>query len=158
MAAPKQANTVLVTGGCGFVGRYTVRELLRAGHRVVVIDDLTIGTSTAIPPYVRLYRDSLSSVEQIKKCLIEEGVSTIVHLVGRHSLPESMQDPLLYYKINEITTHLLEACHEVQVNKLVFASTSLVYNHSSTIPLSETACLEPLSPYGRSKLGAEWRI
>lgn len=148
---------VLVTGGCGFIGRFTVSDLLEAGHHVVVLDDLSASESNAIPSHVPLYKCDLSNVDAITKCLLNEQITTVVHLAGVHSIPASKLDPISYYNLNSgETSRLLSSCLQANVKEVVFASTSLVYDAPNSGAIDESTPLHPTSPYARSKLTSEW--
>lgn len=155
----KQTGRVLVTGGCGFIGRFTVMALLALGFDVVVLDDLRNGSAANLPKQVLLHSFDLGDQSELGGLMKREGIASVVHLAGLHSAPASVREPLAYYQSNsDDTRKLLNACREAEVEEIVFASTSLVYAAEKNSPLRETDACSPVSPYARSKMMCEWLI
>lgn len=148
--------TVLVTGGAGYIGSHTVLALAEAGESVVVIDNLSTGFSSFVPEGVPLFIGDCSDENLVDGVIGQHGVDSIIHLAGSVVVPESVRDPLLYYRNNTMTTRsLLNAAVARGVSRFIFSSTAAVYGNPDQIPVSETAPTRPTSPYGTSKLMAE---
>lgn len=148
--------TVLVTGGAGYIGSHTVLALAEAGESVVVIDNLSTGFSSFVPERVPLFIGDCSDENLVDGVIGQHGVDSIIHLAGSVVVPESVRDPLLYYRNNTMTTRsLLDAAIRRGVSRFVFSSTAAVYGNPDHIPVAETAPTRPTSPYGTSKLMAE---
>lgn len=148
---------VLVTGGAGYIGSHAVYKLLDEGFNPVVIDNLSSGFIENIPSDVPFYNQCLSSFIGIKNILMQEKIDAVFHFAASISAPESINDPLTYYKNNTFNTaNLLKAMIETQVFKLVFSSTAAVYGDpKKNIPIKEVDRLSPMTPYGQSKLHSE---
>ncbi len=148
--------TVLVTGGAGYIGSHTVLALVEAGESVVVIDNLSTGFSNFVPDGVPLFIGDCSDENLVDGVIGQHGISSIIHCAGSVVVPESVRDPLLYYRNNTMTTRsLLNAAVRRGVGRFVFSSTAAVYGDPDQVPVPETARTRPTSPYGSSKLMAE---
>jgi UDP-glucose 4-epimerase len=148
--------TVLVTGGAGYIGSHMVLALAEAGESVVVIDNLSTGFSTALPEGVPLFIGDAADDNLVEGVIAAHGVESIVHFAGSVVVPDSMRDPLGYYRNNTMTTRsLLHTAVKCGVNRFVFSSTAAVYGNPERMPVSEDAPTRPLSPYGSSKLMTE---
>src|SRR6201989_755518 len=148
--------TVLVSGGAGFIGSHMVRALADAGESVVVIDNLSTGFSAFVPEGVPLFIGDASDENLVEGVIAAHEVESIVHFAGSVVVPESMRDPLAYYRNNTMTTRsLLNAAVKCGVNRFIFSSTAAVYGNPDQVPVAENAPTRPLSPYGSSKLMTE---
>jgi UDP-glucose 4-epimerase len=148
--------TVLVTGGAGYIGSHTVRALTDAGESVVVIDNLSTGFSQFLPEGVPLFIGDAADENLVEGVISAHQVETIIHFAGSVVVPDSMRDPLAYYRNNTMTTRsLLNAAVKCGVNRFIFSSTAAVYGNPDQIPVPEHAPTRPLSPYGSSKLMTE---
>ncbi|CCE04748.1 UDP-glucose 4-epimerase (UDP-galactose 4-epimerase) (Galactowaldenase) [Bradyrhizobium sp. STM 3843] len=148
--------TVLVTGGAGYIGSHTVLALAEAGESVVVIDNLSTGFSSFVPEGVPLFIGDCSDENLVDGVISQHGIDSIIHLAGSVVVPESVRDPLLYYRNNTMTTRsLLNVAVRRGVGRFVFSSTAAVYGDPEQVPVPETARTRPNSPYGTSKLMAE---
>jgi UDP-glucose 4-epimerase len=148
--------TVLVTGGAGYIGSHMVLALAEAGESVVVIDNLSTGFSTSLPEGVPLFIGDAADENLVEGVIAAHGVESIVHFAGSVVVPDSMRDPLAYYRNNTMTTRsLLNAAVKFGVNRFVFSSTAAVYGNPERMPVAEDAPTRPLSPYGSSKLMTE---
>jgi UDP-glucose 4-epimerase len=148
--------TVLVTGGAGYIGSHMVRALVEAGERVVVIDNLTTGFSAFLPESVPLFIGDAGDENLVEGVIRQHEVESIIHFAGSVVVPDSMRDPLGYYRNNTITTQsLLNAAVKGGVSRFIFSSTAAVYGNPEHVPVAEHAPTRPLSPYGSSKLMTE---
>jgi len=148
--------TVLVTGGAGYIGSHMVHALADAGESVVVIDNLSTGFSAFLPGGVPLLIGNAGDESLVENVIARHGVESIVHFAGSVVVPDSMRDPLGYYRNNTMTTRsLLNAAVKGGVNRFIFSSTAAVYGNPDQVPVSEIAPTRPLSPYGSSKLMTE---
>ena len=148
--------TVLVTGGAGYIGSHMVLALAEAGESVVVIDNLSTGFSSALPDGVPLFIGDAGDESLVENVIAQHAVDSIIHFAGSVVVPESMRDPLAYYRNNTMTTRsLLNAAVKCGVNRFIFSSTAAVYGNPERMPVSEDAPTRPLSPYGSSKLMTE---
>ena len=148
--------TVLVTGGAGYIGSHMVYALVEAGEPVVVIDNLSTGFATAVPPGVPLLVGDAGDEALVSSAIAEHDVESVIHFAGSVVVPDSMRDPLGYYRNNTMTTRaLLNAVIKNGVERFIFSSTAAVYGNPDQVPVPETAPTRPLSPYGSSKLMTE---
>jgi nucleoside-diphosphate-sugar epimerase len=147
----------LVTGGAGFIGSNTVDELVRRGHSVVVLDDISSGKEdnlAEIRNKITFIKGSITDIEAVRKAMHE--AEYVLHLAARTSVPRSMKDPIETNKINiDGTLNVLVAAKELKVKRVVFAASSSVYGETTTLPKVETMRPEPISPYGVTKYVGE---
>jgi UDP-glucose 4-epimerase len=148
--------TVLVTGGAGYIGSHTVQALAQAGESVVVIDNLSTGFSAFLPEGVPLFIGDAADENLVEGVIAAHGVESIIHFAGSVVVPDSMRDPLAYYRNNTMTTrNLLNAAVKGGIKRFIFSSTAAVYGNPDQVPVPEHAPTRPLSPYGSSKLMTE---
>ena len=149
--------TVLVTGGAGYIGSHTVHELVDAGERVVVLDNLSTGfrlgaAQAGAAGRRRRRRPGAGRLADRDAT----GVDAIIHFAGSIVVPESVRDPLGYYRNNTVNSRaLIEAAVKGGVRHFIFSSTAAVYGNPARVPVAEDAPLAPVSPYGWSKLMTE---
>jgi UDP-glucose 4-epimerase len=147
---------VLVTGGAGYIGSHAVLALKDAGWSVVVVDDLSTGTRSAVPEDVPFYEGSISDRALIDTILAEQKIGAIMHFAGSIVVPDSVERPLDYYRNNTIASHtLISAAVDAGVKHILFSSTAAVYGAPSQVPIGEDDLKEPINPYGASKLMTE---
>ncbi|MGB7285569.1 MAG: UDP-glucose 4-epimerase GalE [Salaquimonas sp.] len=149
--------TILVTGGAGYIGSHMVLELLDQGEKVVVIDNLVTGFEWAVPDRAKLILGNIGDRKLVEKVIRENDVEAVIHFAGSVVVPESMENPLKYYDNNTGNSrNLIEAVTNCGVDKFIFSSTAAVYGEPLTSgPIREDAVLNPMSPYGSSKLMTE---
>lgn len=148
--------TILVTGGCGYIGSHMVHELTDLGRSVVVLDNLTTGFRWALPEAAKLVVGDIGDFDLARTVIRRHGVTGIIHFAGSIIVPESVADPLGYYFNNTVKSRaLIEAAVSTGVEHFIFSSTAAVYGNGSDKPIAEDARLEPMSPYGSSKLMTE---
>jgi nucleoside-diphosphate-sugar epimerase len=147
----------LVTGGAGFIGSNTVDELVRRGHSVVVLDDLSSGKEdnlAEIRNKITFIKGSITDIEVVRKAMHE--AEYVLHLAARTSVPRSVKDPIETNKINiDGTLNVLVAAKELKVKRVVFAASSSAYGETPTLPKVETMPPQPISPYGVTKFVGE---
>jgi UDP-glucose 4-epimerase len=148
--------TILVTGGAGYIGSHMVHELVDTGEPVVVLDNLSTGFRFLIPGAVPFVAGSTGDRELVTKTIARYGVTAIIHFAASIVVPESIADPLGYYRNNTMNTcALLDAAIEAGVRQFIFSSTAAVYGNADGAPVREDAPTLPISPYGSSKLMSE---
>jgi UDP-glucose 4-epimerase len=152
-------DTLLVTGGAGFVGSHFARLAADAGREVLVLDDLSGGPPPDLPAEVQLVVGDIGDELIVAKLLREHRVGAIAHFAGKIQVGESVRDPDAYFDTNLVRTlRLLRAVREAGVTSLLFSSTAAVYGTPARVPIPETARREPVSPYGATKLAVEFAL
>jgi len=146
---------ILVTGGAGYIGSHTVRQLGEAGERIVVLDNLSKGFRDHV-----LYGDFIEgdTADQalVNQILKDYDVDTVIHFAAHTIVPESVADPLMYYRNNTCASrNLLECCQAAGVKNVVFSSTAAVYGEPASGQCWEDTPTAPINPYGMSKLMTE---
>ena len=147
----------VVTGGAGFIGSNTVEELVRRGHSVVVLDDLSSGKEENLAEVrnkITFIKGSISDIENVRKAMHE--AEFVLHLAARTSVPRSVKDPIETNRANvDGTLNVLVAARDAKVKRIVFAASSSAYGETPTLPKVETMQPQPISPYGVSKFVGE---
>jgi UDP-glucose 4-epimerase len=154
----QRTGGILVTGGAGYIGSHVVLQLVEAGERVVVLDDLSTGFRDAVGD-VKLIVGNVGDQSLVAKVLHDHGVDTVIHFAARTIVPESVADPLRYYGNNtSATRNLLACCKDAAVERIVFSSSAAVYGTPPGGVASEDTPTAPINPYGSSKLMSEWML
>lgn len=147
----------LVTGGAGFIGSNMVDELLRRGHAVTVLDDLSTGKEGNIAHVrgkIEFRKGTITDLEAVRACC--RGIDYVIHLAARTSVPKSVADPIETNHVNiGGTLNVLVAARDAKVKRLVFAASSAAYGETPTLPKVETMQPAPISPYGVTKYVGE---
>jgi UDP-glucose 4-epimerase len=147
---------VLVAGGAGYIGSHCVRQLIAAGHRPIVVDNMIYGHAKALLNTTPFYKADLQDETKITEILKAEKIDVVMHFAAFCYVGESVTDPLKYYKNNvTATVSLLSAMRAAGVTQFVFSSTCATYGTPSTLPITENAPQKPINPYGQTKLDVE---
>jgi len=149
------SRKILVTGGAGYIGSHTVRQLLEQGHDVAVVDDLSKGYRHNVPGN-RLFRLNLAETAALAELMRQTGCEAVIHFAAFIAVGESMREPERYFANNVAgSLSLLTAMVQAGVKHLVFSSTAAVYGNPHTTPILETFPIQPVNPYGESKVMVE---
>ena len=151
---------ILLTGGAGYVGSACLRWLIENGHDPIAYDNLVEGNVEAVPDASRrLIVGDIAETDRLADILRENGVEAIMHFAALASVPESINDPEAYYRVNVVgTKSVLDAMVMAGVRKILFSSTAATYGFHTEMPLRESSPQAPETPYGTTKLAAEWLI
>jgi UDP-glucose 4-epimerase len=148
--------SVLVTGGAGYIGSHMVLALIDAGQEVVVLDNLTTGFEWMVPPSAHFIQGDCGDEALVAGIIKHHGVEAIAHFAGSIVVPDSITDPLGYYLNNTVKSRsLISAAVTNGVKQFLFSSTAAVYGNATEVPIMESTALDPVSPYGTSKLMTE---
>ena len=151
-----KAFSVLVTGGAGYIGSHSVLALLDAGWDVVVLDNLVTGFSWAIDDRASFVEGAVEDMALSARIIADHNIGAILHFAGSVVVPESVTDPLKYYRNNTAASRaLIESAVAGGVRHFIFSSTAATYGEPDAIPVQESAPTVPINPYGRSKLMTE---
>jgi len=147
---------ILVTGGAGYIGSVAVEQALAAGHDVAVLDNLWRGHRGAVPADCELFDVDLRDSDATRKAVAAARPDAIMHFAAATLVPESMENPLLYFEVNVVGSHnLIAAAIAADVPRFVFSSTAATYGDVSLDVITESTPTNPINPYGRSKLMVE---
>lgn len=150
---------VLVTGGAGFIGSWTAEELVRGGHKVIVLDNMSSGSEanlSRVAGEVIVVRGDVRERHLIESVVKDHSPDALIHLAAVVSVDEVAEDPVKGFENNVLgTLNVLEAARELGVGKVVYASSAAVYGDPVRLPISEDHPLRPLSVYGGTKLAGE---
>jgi UDP-glucose 4-epimerase len=143
---------ILITGGAGYIGSHMVRTLgEKGGYEIVVYDNLSTGHRESVL-HGRIVEADLADTEALDGLFKEEQFDAVVHFAAHIVVPESVVNPIKYYRNNfSNTVNLIDTCVRHNVNKFIFSSTAAVYGLAEKIPVTEDAPMLPISPYGSSK-------
>ncbi|MGY2734149.1 UDP-glucose 4-epimerase GalE [Sphingomonas sp. UYP23] len=149
-------GTVMVTGGAGYIGSHAVLALLDAGHEVVVFDNLSTGFDWLVDSRATLVRGEIEDDDLVRATLQKHNVRAILHFAGSIIVPESVSNPLKYYRNNTVASRaLLESAVLGGVKHFIFSSTAATYGAPERVPVAEGDPTVPINPYGMSKLMTE---
>ena len=158
---------IVVTGGAGFIGSHLCEKLIDSGSKIICVDNFDNFYSPAIKEnnlsgvtgssYFKLYRSDICSLDQMEEIFSKNSIDMVIHLAARAGVRPSIEQPLLYEKVNILgTMNLLECCRRYNISKFIFASSSSVYGGNKKIPFSEEDNVDlPISPYAATKKAGE---
>jgi len=153
---PRLDGRVMVTGGAGYIGSHAVLALLDAGHEVVVVDNLVTGFDWAVDPRATLVEANVADDAKVRAAIRDHKVRAIMHFAGSVVVPESVSDPLKYYRNNTAASRsLIESAVAESVPHFIFSSTAATYGTPEKVPVAEGDPTVPINPYGMSKLMTE---
>ncbi len=153
---PRLDGKVMVTGGAGYIGSHAVLALLDAGHEVVVVDNLVTGFDWAVDPRANLVEANVADDAKVRAAIRDHKVRAIMHFAGSVVVPESVSDPLKYYRNNTAASRsLIESAVAEGVPHFIFSSTAATYGTPEKVPVAEGDPTVPINPYGMSKLMTE---
>ena len=148
--------TILVTGGAGYIGSHMVHALVDAGERVIVVDNLATGFAWAVPKGATLVVAESGDQARLAALFAEHKVESVIHFAASVVVPDSVRDPLAYYRNNTVNSRaLIESAVKAGVRHFIFSSTAAVYGNPERVPVGEGDPTIPMSPYGWSKLMTE---
>ena len=143
---------VLVIGGAGYIGSHCVRQLIQAGHKPIVLDNLVYGHTGALLPSVKFYRGNLEDKKFVGDILDKEKIDIVMHFAAFINVGESVTNPIKYYYNNLCgVVALIETMIEHGVKKFVFSSTCATFGVPKKLPLTEDHPQLPINPYGQTK-------
>lgn len=155
MGHNSEKGTILVTGGAGYIGSHVVRQLSEQGESVVVLDNLSTGFRDAVLG-AELVEGNTGDMELVNALISKHKVDTVMHFAAHTIVPESVENPLKYYRNNTANTrNLLECCQTTNIKHFVFSSTAAVYGEPESATINEETPTNPINPYGMSKLMSE---
>ena len=148
-------HAILVVGGAGYIGSHMVRDLLRAGYGVVVLDNLCRGHRELVPGGTFIEGD-LGDAALLDQAFSRHSITAVMHFAAYSLVGESVEKPLVYYRNNvSRTVELLDAMMRHRVNHFIFSSTAAVYGEPAKVPIPEDHPCHPTNPYGATKLAVE---
>ncbi|OYY79732.1 MAG: UDP-glucose 4-epimerase GalE [Sphingomonas sp. 28-62-20] len=151
-----QTGSILVTGGAGYIGSHAVLALLDAGWPVVVVDNLVTGFAWAVDPRATLVEANIEDDDKVRGAMRAHDVRAVMHFAGSVVVPESVSDPLKYYRNNTVASRaLIESAVACGVPHFIFSSTAATYGIPEVVPVREDSPTVPINPYGMSKLMTE---
>ncbi len=146
---------ILITGGAGYIGSHVVMAMGKLGHEITIVDNLSTGFEKAVT-FGKLIVADLSDRPKMEEIFESGKFEAVVHFAGSIVVPESVSEPLRYYQNNTINSHfVMSLCEKYQVNKFIFSSTAAVYGMPKDGVCREDSELNPINPYGQSKLMTE---
>lgn len=149
-------GSVMVTGGAGYIGSHAVLALLDAGYRVVVIDNLVTGFDWAVDERATLVVANIEDDAAVRTAMRDHAVFAVMHFAGSVVVPESVENPLKYYRNNTAASRsLIESAVAQGVKHFIFSSTAATYGIPEVVPVREDSPKHPINPYGMSKLMTE---
>lgn len=150
---------VLVTGGAGYIGSHAVLALKDAGHQPVVIDNLVTGFRWSVPDDVPFVEGNIADEKLVGAALQEHGIDAIMHFAGSIIVPESVENPLKYYRNNTAASRsLIDSAVQAGIRHFIFSSTAATYGIPESSPVREDMPKLPINPYGMSKLMTEYML
>lgn len=147
---------MLVTGGAGYIGSHTVKQLLRQGHDVTVYDSLVHGHRQAVPQAARFVEGDLRDIDRIDHAIVVNRIEAVIHFAAFAYVGESVTNPAKYYVNNLVyAANLIDRLRKLDVKRFVFSSTCATYGIPDQVPMTEDCPQKPVNPYGNTKLAVE---
>ena len=154
--AAKKSQTVLVTGGCGYIGSHVARQLTDAGHKAIILDNLSTGFRDLLVRNELLVEGNCDDKDLVTKIIRDHHITTVMHFAASTVVPDSVARPIKYYENNVgASLALIGASVGAGVKNFIFSSTGSVYGEAAPVPASEHHRLDPSNPYSRSKMITE---
>ena len=150
---------ILIVGGAGYIGSHFAHALAERRDKIIVLDDLSTGRVDLLPQQATFVQGDLSDADLVRRLIREFKVDVLANFAAKIVVEESVAQPLDYYETNTTKARsLIAVAMHAGIKNFIFSSTAAVYGNgnSNGIPISECASLNPISPYGRSKLASEW--
>ena len=148
-------NKILVTGGAGYIGSHVVKQLGARGEHIIILDNLSTGFKESILSGELIEGDT-GDMNLVSRILQENNIKAVLHFAAHIVVPESVTDPLKYYRNNTCNTrNLLECCARANVEHFIFSSTAAVYGMPDETLIAEGTPVNPINPYGNSKRSEE---
>ncbi len=152
------SKAIMVTGGAGYIGSHTVKQLGQQGEKIIVLDDLSTGFEENVL-FGELVVGKTGDQELVDRIMKTHDVDTVLHFAAHTIVPESVENPLKYYDNNTASTRsLLECCQRNNVSNFIFSSTAATYGIGDGTPCTEESPTAPINPYGMSKLMSEYML
>lgn len=149
-------HSILVSGGSGYIGSHTVKELVKQNYKPVVLDSLVTGHRQSVALDVPFYQGDIADSHLVRKIVEREQVCAVIHFAARSLVGESIEKPDLYFEENTAKTNrFASALIESGVKRIIFSSTAATYGIPAEVPIPESAPTHPINPYGFSKLMIE---
>ena len=150
---------VLVTGGAGYIGSHVVSQLIKGGHEVIVLDDLSTGNQEAVHEKALFYKGDQKNEKLLNMIFSKNQIEVVMHFSAKLIVSESVEKPIKYFNNNiNGLSKILEAMKKHNVKNIVFSSTAAVYGIPKKVPIKENDLTLPINPYGASKLACEQLI
>lgn len=154
---------LLVTGGCGFIGSHFITEALKLGHTVTALDNFSNSSRSILDRIFEVTGKSidfheldLRNAEALFAAFKNKKFDAVIHFAGLKAVGESVEKPQLYFDNNVLgSVNLLKLCSELKIKNFIFSSSATVYGEPSALPLTESAAVQPINPYGWTKLAVE---
>ncbi|MDD5036797.1 MAG: UDP-glucose 4-epimerase GalE [Methylococcaceae bacterium] len=151
-------QSILVTGGAGYIGSHVVKQLGEMGERLVILDNLSTGFRSSVL-YGEFVEGDTGDAELVSHLLREQKIEAVLHFAAHTVVPESVENPLKYYGNNTCNTrNLLQCCQQAGVKHFIFSSTAAAYGIPQDTYCSEDTPTSPINPYGSSKLMSEMML
>lgn len=155
--------SILITGGAGYIGSHTAVELIKVGYEIIIVDNFINSNvkvmermSELCGKEIKYYHVDITKSDEIETVFMENDIDAVIHFAGLKAVGESVSVPLTYYLNNVTGTIILcEAMKKFQVKKIVFSSSATVYGNPEKVPIDEEQLLNPINPYGRTKMMIE---
>ncbi len=152
-------KTVLVTGGAGYIGSHTAHKLIEGGHQVVILDNLSTGFKSVVPQEAIFVEGDVGDSNLVAQLIEKHDIEDIVHFAAHLLVPESVAEPVKYYRNNIVASqNLINTALATGIRHFIFSSTCAVYGMVETFPVNEQQVMQPISPYGRTKCVTEWSL